>query len=58
MGIGRWHSKAVGRLLKSHYPNSRDMLVHRLYGITIGGIFVGVIRMTNEPTHTKEKDHE
>jgi hypothetical protein len=34
------------------------MLVHRLYGITIGGIFVGVIRMTNEPTHTKEKDHE
>ena len=44
----RWHSPAYGRVLRTRYPEKREFRVHRLYGLMIGGMLIGVYRITLE----------
>lgn len=44
----RWHSPAYGKVHNTRLPERQDYRVHRLYGIMIGGMLIGVFRITHE----------
>lgn len=55
----RWHSRAVGKLHRDKWPTESDYRVHRLYGLMIGGMLIGIMRVTHEhPTPNEDTDHE
>ena len=53
----RWHSPAYGKVHRDRLPEPRDFRLHRLYGLMIGGMLIGVYRITHtRPPKELNKD--